>query len=673
MGRTGLSRLLHQLHASAAAPGARDLTDGELLGAYCTRQDQAAFAALVRRHGPLVLAVCGRVLRHPEDREDAFQATFLALARDAASVRKRGSVAGWLHGVARHVALSAVRAAARRHRHEGQAMTTAAKNPAWEAAWREVQAVLDEEVLRLPERYREPFVLCCLENQGRAEAAARLGLKEGTVGSRLAEARRRLRKRLALRGVELAAVVGTMAVAADAAAARVPAALAAAVTRTAARVATGHALAPGSASARVLCLARGVPKAMPLTRVAAGAALLLVTALLGSAAGAVAYRHATPPAVARRQAARAAPADRPEARAAKGARITWKEGAALETPGWLPVSVAYSSDGKVMTVGGTGGTVAAFDAATRNRKWKAGVGGDFAAVAYSADGTSVLAAFPDGVRFLDAGTGKAGGSLEEKGSSPTAVGVFPDQNLVAGGGQKLSLHRVIFANRRGCFVKSWVGSAAPGTISLSTSAGGRNPAGGNAVPLAVDPGGTGVIVTGPVDRDTGKNVLWAWVAGNHGPGSPGNRLLKGHEAVVVSAAWSGDGKTAVTGDAAGRVIVWDARTMKEARRLELGGRVAAVAVSADGRNAAAVAVGKRAEFYAWEARKSGKPRPIHVDSSDFSGPVHACLAFSPDGRQLAGSAMSTAWLSRLGRLVGRLHVWSAAGSDPGVEGNPARQ
>jgi WD40 repeat protein len=337
----------------------------------------------------------------------------------------------------------------------------------------------------------------------------------------------------------------------------------------------------------------------------------------------------------------------------------WKEKAVVETPGWLPGSVAYSSDGKMMLVGGTSGQVGAFDPATRKEKWKAEVGGNFAAVAFSADGKSVLATFNNGVRFLDAVTGELGNSLEEKESRPTAVGVFPDQNVNAAGGQQLVSHKVIFGNARICFVKSWIPMGAPGTIVTSTVAKGKNPVDPNAVPLAVDPDGSSVIVSGPIDPDTGKNVLWAWVAGNYEKGSPGNRLLKGHQAVVVSAAYSKDGKTAVTGDASGRVIVWDAKTMQESHRLELGERVAALALSAEGKNIAAVAVGKGAEFYVWDTGELRNLKPIHVESSDFSGPIHACLAFSPDGQQLAGSAINTAWHARLGQLVGRLHVWEA--------------
>jgi|GEM_PF-5950316 len=354
-------------------------------------------------------------------------------------------------------------------------------------------------------------------------------------------------------------------------------------------------------------------------------------------------------------------ADRPKAARKVDASTAdypkWQETAAIETPGWLPGSVALSDDGKTIVVGGTDGHVISFDSATRKEKWKTNPGGGFAAVAYTADQNSVLSTFKDGVRFLDADTGKIQRTLEAIDSDATSVGVFPDE-VFPNEQRLLKSHKIIFGSSRGYFVKTWIDSALPGTIELNNVRKGQEPADANAVPLAIDPAGRSVILTGPVHRDTGKNVLWAWVAGNYGKGSPGNRLMEGHEAVVVSAAWSKEGSTAVTGDAAGRIIVWDAKEMKETQRLELEGRVAALALSPDGADIAAVVVGKQANYYVWKTGQSkGDVQTIHVDSSDFDGPVYACLAFSSNGKLLAGSAINLAWLSRTGKLVGKLSFW----------------
>src|SRR5262249_51204692 len=157
--------------------------------------------------GPMVLRVCRRVLGHEQDAEDAFQATFLVLARQAASIRKRKSLASWLHGVAYCMANNARRAAARRRKHERQAIPAQPTDPALTVAWQELQTLLDEEVERLPENLRGPFILCCLENRKASEVARQLGLEEGTIWKRLSRARKLLRERLARRGLCLAAVL----------------------------------------------------------------------------------------------------------------------------------------------------------------------------------------------------------------------------------------------------------------------------------------------------------------------------------------------------------------------------------------------------------------------------------------------------------------------------------
>jgi RNA polymerase sigma factor (sigma-70 family) len=273
--------------------------DRELLQRFVTQHDPAAFAALVRRHGPLVLGVCRHVLQHVHDAEDAFQATFLVLAQSAASVRKGDALACWLHGVAYRVAMRAKRDAARRRHYEKQVPPRA--HPSWDQAWREVQAVLDEEIQRLPETYRGPFILCCLDGKSRAEAAAELGLKEGTVWSRLAEARRRLQQRLARRGVTLTAVLGALAVSQTVRASAVPAGLVNATVQ-------GVALGPPILSTRVSALAEGVGMTLVLTRWKLATLVLAAVGLLAAGGGLWGQRPDVPQPIAAQQPKQAAPA-----------------------------------------------------------------------------------------------------------------------------------------------------------------------------------------------------------------------------------------------------------------------------------------------------------------------------------------------------------------------------
>src|SRR4051794_22619294 len=163
----------------------------------------------------MVLRVCRRVLGHAQDAEDACQATFLVLARKAATVGRAEALASWLHGVAVRTALRAKRDAGRRRAREQHAPTGTGPDPAEALAWRDVQTLLEAEIRRLPERYRAPFVLCHLEGRSRAETAAELGLSENTVSSRLARARARLQARLGRRGVHLSAVLAAAALSAD--------------------------------------------------------------------------------------------------------------------------------------------------------------------------------------------------------------------------------------------------------------------------------------------------------------------------------------------------------------------------------------------------------------------------------------------------------------------------
>jgi RNA polymerase sigma factor (sigma-70 family) len=278
-----LARFLRQVAEPCWAAG---LTDGDLLQRFLDRRDEAAFAALIRRHGPVVLSVCRRVLHHDQDSEDAFQATFLVLVRNAGSIRKRQSVGSYLYGVARRVAVRAKADRAGRREREQQAPPRAARDALQEVAGRDLRAVLDEEVRRLPERCRLPFVLCYMEGKTNAEAARLLGCPNGTVLSRLARARELLRGRLARRGLTLAAGLSTWQGPASAA---LPASLVGA-TAQAALLTVTEGTGSEAVARPVRTLTEGMVQTMTWNKVKMTAALLLAVGLLAGGAGALVLR-----------------------------------------------------------------------------------------------------------------------------------------------------------------------------------------------------------------------------------------------------------------------------------------------------------------------------------------------------------------------------------------------
>jgi RNA polymerase sigma factor (sigma-70 family) len=246
-----------------------DVADDQLLERFVTAHREAgelAFEALVARHGPMVLRICRTILRDEHDAEDAFQATFLVLARQAASIRSRASLASWLHGVARRVASSARSAASRRREHEQKAADLAEQYMA-EPRWDDLAQVLHEEIDQLPERYRAPIVLCDMEGLTEGQAARRLGRPLGTIRSQITRGRQRLRRQLIRRGLAPASVVLVIADAGCSANAVVASALVNSTVQSAMQFAVARATTAGMVSAAAAALTEEFLRSMLMTRI----------------------------------------------------------------------------------------------------------------------------------------------------------------------------------------------------------------------------------------------------------------------------------------------------------------------------------------------------------------------------------------------------------------------
>ncbi len=272
MASGSLSKVIQRLrHAALCSDDS--LTDGQLLECFCNQQEEAAFEGLMRRHGSMVMGVCQRILQNSHDAEDAFQATFLVLVRKAGALMGRKTVGNWLFGVAYHTALKA-RAATVKRRFKEQQVKAAAQEPD-DGKWQELQHLLDQELARLPDDYREAVVLCDLEGKTRKEAARKLGWPEGTLSGRIARARVLLSQRLARRGVVVSGGLLAMILSAKSASASVPAPLLVSTIKAAACVAADQALTAGIVSAKVAALTQGALKAMLISKLKIATFVLL--------------------------------------------------------------------------------------------------------------------------------------------------------------------------------------------------------------------------------------------------------------------------------------------------------------------------------------------------------------------------------------------------------------
>jgi RNA polymerase sigma factor (sigma-70 family) len=282
--------LVHHVRALAGAMPGSEESDRELLQRFASLNDPSAFETLVLRHGPMVLRVCRRTLSNPADAEDVFQATFLVLASRASGVRWHDSIANWLFGVAHRLARKTNQAAARRITHEARVPVRSAPDPLAELSARELLSILDEELLHLPDRLREPLLLCYLEGLTRDEAAQRLGCPLGTLKSRLERGRDLLGRALTRRGIGLGAALAATLAVAEPGSAAVPRAI---LVATLDSVRTGASVSP---SVRAIVEAAVSPMILTKMKVAIVLVLAgLITAGVALAGGAREKPKADPP------------------------------------------------------------------------------------------------------------------------------------------------------------------------------------------------------------------------------------------------------------------------------------------------------------------------------------------------------------------------------------------
>jgi RNA polymerase sigma factor (sigma-70 family) len=432
MSRTAIGLLVRHLHGPCNGSLA-DCGDHELLGRFTARGDEAAFAALVRRHGPMVRGLCRRLLGDPGRADDVFQATFLVLARRAGSIRRRAAVGSWLYGVARRLSHKAQRGDARRRRHERRA---AESRPHWtapDAGWAELLAVLDEELGRLPEQARAPLLLCYLEGYTQDEAARFLGWSVATLRRRLAWGRDLLRRRLTRRGATLFAGLFAALLAPRAATAAVPESLALATAHAAADFAAG-----GPATTAAAALARSALATVWHRPLAAGAVVLLTLAAAGT--GGWAFHTPDEPAAAAAPPAPPAPERQPLTETAPGDRLgdPLPEGALVRFgstrfrhAGGITCA-ALAPDGSVIATEGAN-VLRLIDMATGrvrlalpDSELPDGHNDGMRVLAFSPDGKVLLASGNQGVRLLDAATGKETRRIAEHVGGMRGLAFSPD-------------------------------------------------------------------------------------------------------------------------------------------------------------------------------------------------------------------------------------------------------
>jgi RNA polymerase sigma factor (sigma-70 family) len=623
MTSTRAERLQGEVRDLLAEHALAEWPDCRLLERFVRYRDEAAFAALLDRHGPTVLRVCRAVLREAHDAEDAFQATFLVLACSAAKVRDGAALGSFLHGTAYRVAVRARARAARRAASEKEAALMRAEAVGPEPGRHDVEAALHEEVSRLPERPRRVFVLCHLEGKTHAQAAAELGCPPGSVSRHLRRACELLRERLGARGVLApAALLG-----AASARGAVPAALAQATLRAVGQHVAWATLVGGS-SAPAVTLAHEVLRAMTTYKLKGLLVLLLLIALAAGGAALFARPGAAPAVL--------PPLPQPD----------------QPTPETGAPAPALDRHGDALPPGAVArlGTV-------RLRH-----GGDVLALAFSRDGQALASVGDDRtLRLWQVPGGQECGRVSGQQNYVNAAAFSRDGKLLAtvdaagslslyefrpAGGERrraeVGPRRLQFKPEAGtvrflAFLPdgSLVSGAVDGRVYLWDATTGKelrrfgNPADDKVHSFALSPDGKKLAV-GCRDSDA---VLWDVSAGEKLCALPGH-------AKVHSFAFSPDGRTLATGDESNTIRLWDLETRQVTARLVgvkaphqpggMGDAIHALTFAPDGKTLVSAGDYGDGTVRVWDVRAGTERRQLKGQHGDGG-----LLALSSDGRTLA--------------------------------------
>jgi RNA polymerase sigma factor (sigma-70 family) len=578
--------------------------DGDCMERFVGRRDAVAFETLVHRHGPAVLRVCRAVLADAHAAEDAFQATFLTLARRAASLRKRRSLGSWLYKVAHRIAVRARRKEASQTRLARTAPPRPSADPADEVSWREVRAIFFEEIAALPERYRAPLLLCCLEGKTRDEAAEHLGCVTGALKIRLERGRKLLRERLTRRGLALSA--GLLTTQLPAASAAVPADLLAATVKAGVIVRTGTDVR-GLVSERVAALYVNTRGLATLNRIAIGAFLAVcVTAAIGAG---VLLRPPT---------AVEQPGDE---QASRGSERAAASGVRTDVYGDPLPAEAISRLGTVRF---------------RHAYW-------LHSVRFTPDGKTIVSCGIDGVRTWDVVTGKQALFIpgSEIGENFACAPVSPDGKLIATASGAAGVR--LWDAATGKLLRG-VGASAEYLVCFS-------PDGKQLVTLGTNPRDQVQLL----DVDSGK-LLWSWSDGKQ----PFTRLAftpDGKEVVLATGASHRQNSPRESA-----IVFLDARTGKERQQIVPDSPdVQEIALSPDGTLIAAVCCRREfpdANVRVWKVDGGRPALAIDPPDADASRQKYFTnLAFAPDGKSLLTSGSGDSlieWDLATGKLRRRI-------------------